>query len=284
MYIDTKKIIENMMNEGYDSYRNKNKKQTYENTYYSKVDFSRGYINVSHNLYRYLNDHLVYDKDVDHAYKVMVRYLDFILDEKMYYTDLSKLFPTFLGYYLDRKSGGSLNFSFDKRKRKFVGDELPDIYRFKSCYGDEIIECGYTYNEEINNLSQDFQYFCFEMNDVRYAIVQVHNGIDAREGLSAPKVFYIKSDEGYFIRGVSNATIGCENNHQWYSDYYDFLPADDEKFNLDKFKCLDDGTSDGKFELGKVCFYKNDHHIDDKFFPAGTGLCPCCGSVLTSWY
>ena len=66
--------------------------------------------------------------------------------------------------------------------------------------GDEDSEfkVTYTYNEE-TMLSQDIQYVLFEVDSVLYAAIQIHNGCDARGGLTAPKIFRVDVDGVSFL-------------------------------------------------------------------------------------
>ena len=72
------------------------------------------------------------------------------------------------------------------------------------------MEWTYTYNYD-NILSQDIQFLLFEYDGLDYVLLQVHNGCDARSGLTAPKVFELNDIE-YFLMGVHECDIYCDCN------------------------------------------------------------------------
>lgn len=292
----TKQVIDSMLKEntgrnlvdsgGYGGrHWQRNQSKNFESEPHATVDFRHGFVNVSKSLYHYMNDHFEYDHIATHAYNVMVRWIDSNCKRNkikyMTHYEMEPMFPSFLAYYLyNKQTGNKLDIKPNFSKKIFDVD-LPEDYEATGLYGTEHCDAGYTYNDEINNLSQDFQYYCFTIDDVDYIVIQVHGGTDARWGFTEPKVFRIKTDEYSFLRDIYDSVISCENDHRWYYDYDRFV-NDESDFGLDKFKCLDDEKTDGKFEEGKVCYYSKDHQ-DDGFIPTGTGLCPCCGSVLTAY-
>lgn len=112
------------------------------------------------------------------------------------------------------------------RKRKSVeGDRLPDQMigfpvwlkkmlpkaRFRSPFGEEMDKPTYiyTYNEE-NVLSQDFQFTAFEVDHTEYVIISLHNGADARGGLTEPKFFELNGRSEWSIFDYNRAVISCD--------------------------------------------------------------------------
>jgi hypothetical protein len=69
--------------------------------------------------------------------------------------------------------------------------------RVTGLYGDEGVEltAQYTYNYE-TCLSQDIQFLYMELDDEPVVVLQIHNGCDARGGMTAPKVFRANSSRG----------------------------------------------------------------------------------------
>jgi len=63
----------------------------------------------------------------------------------------------------------------------------------KSIDGELDGEVCYTYNCE-NQLNQDVQFSLFQLGKQYFAVIQSHNGADARGGMSTPKVFKIIGD------------------------------------------------------------------------------------------
>lgn len=95
------------------------------------------------------------------------------------------------------------------------------------------MEWEYTYNYD-NILSQDIQFLVFEYEGLDYVLLQVHNGCDARWGMTRPKVFELNDIE-YFFMGAHECDIFCECttmslNYFGYNDMcnYDGRCVDDE--------------------------------------------------------
>lgn len=81
------------------------------------------------------------------------------------------------------------------------------------------IEWNYTYNYD-NVLSQDIQFLTFEHDGLDYVLLQVHNGCDARCGLTRPQVFELNDIE-YFLMGITDCNIYCDCDKMTL-DYYDY--------------------------------------------------------------
>lgn len=85
-------------------------------------------------------------------------------------------------------------------------------------YGDSSPMVEYTYNCE-NSFSQDFQFVYFELDGTSYAIIQSHNGADARGGFSAPKCFQIS---GHTLDSASffmwNDFTITDGDNRWFSE------------------------------------------------------------------
>lgn len=87
------------------------------------------------------------------------------------------------------------------------------------------IKWEYTYNYE-NVLSQDIQFLLFNYDGLDYVLLQVHNGCDARSGLTRPRVFEL-NDIDYFLCDINKCDISCNCEHMsltydGYNSYYNY--------------------------------------------------------------
>jgi len=115
---------------------------------------------------------------------------------------------------------------------------------------------GYTYNDQ-SLLSQDIVFNQFSHDCIDYAIIQIHNGADARGGFTSPRVF--ECDESLF--DYCRATIYAENtldpaqtimpfgtsdnSHSWHSDDgYNFYG--NEYNDLNSYNVTDDPDQRGQ--------------------------------------
>lgn len=73
---------------------------------------------------------------------------------------------------------------------------------------------SYTYNDD-NCLSQDIQYITFEYGGEECALVQSHNGCDARSGLGSPKAYNLRGD--HYLGDCTCNSYGCKDK-QWDED------------------------------------------------------------------
>lgn len=75
-----------------------------------------------------------------------------------------------------------------------------------------------TYNNE-DSVSQILQYLYFEYDDQPYALIQIHNGCDARGGYTDPELFKLNNDCGLFFN--NDMDIQCSNTDcagSWQTD------------------------------------------------------------------
>ena len=125
---------------------------------------------------------------------------------------------------------------------------------------------GYTYNDQ-SLLSQDIVFNQFSHDFIDYAIIQIHNGADARGGFTSPRVF--ECDESLF--DYCRATIYAENtldpkqtimpfgtddnSHSWYSDDgYNFY-GDQGTNDLKTYNVTDEPDQRGQ----GLIFVEGDH-------------------------
>lgn len=120
----------------------------------------------------------------------------------------------------------------------------------------------YTYNDGGECvLDQDIVYDFVESDDADFVIIRVHGGWDARSGFTAPYFFkYVESDEGIFLRGMSNLFGSC-------SGYTPELSIEKDLFDMPAVYCglkLDsydggftwtDGDTCQLVDLDDVAFY-----------------------------
>ena len=92
----------------------------------------------------------------------------------------------------------------------------------------------YTYNLE-TNLDQDFCFTIFADHDDKvYAIIQTHNGCDARGGFSTPKVFRLNDDWENLVVKLRDVYADCDcfeinsddAGYHWYSGSVDGFPKE----------------------------------------------------------
>ena len=110
----------------------------------------------------------------------------------------------------------------------------------KDPYGSRFskLQSHYTYNEE-NLLSTDIQFCVFSVEsrtrsefDGEYAIIQTHNGADARGGMSTARAFSLDSIDS-FLLDYNQASVDCGHGHSWTHrggdwDFYDYENSRDD--------------------------------------------------------
>tara|TARA_R110000823_G_scaffold207163_1_gene337832 strand:- start:651 stop:1427 length:777 start_codon:yes stop_codon:yes gene_type:complete len=148
-------------------------------------------VQITHNIYHWLTDRLEYSERVDDIFQ----------------------------WFCKRKPQADLY--WDRCIENFTRD------RESMC--DSTPMGGYTYNDQAL-LSQDIVFNQFSHDYIDYAIIQIHNGADARGGFTSPRVF--ECDESLF--DYCRATLYApntldpaqlimpfgtdDNSHSWYSD------------------------------------------------------------------
>jgi hypothetical protein len=97
-------------------------------------------------------------------------------------------------------------------------------------------QVNYTYNYD-NDLSQDIQFITFSWTDSEgyesdCALVQVHQGCDARGGMGSPKAYVLKCE---YMGDFSISCYGCAS-HSWDADG---TPQDSSDFNIKDYPVHD---------------------------------------------
>jgi hypothetical protein len=153
------------------------------------ISQSEDYITKS--LFKFLNEHLTYDK---------------VLDKKFH------------------------DFANSEDNKDKSWGECIELFKEEYSTNDGYISnCGgYTYNDE-TALSQDFVYETLYIDSNYYFIIQTHNGCDARGGFSTPRVF--SGDEGLLcdithLTGNCDCGYADSDNagYSWYDS--DFSKSD----------------------------------------------------------
>ena len=182
-------------------------------------------IQITHNIYHWLTDRLDYSERVDKIFR----------------------------WFCNRKS--QANLYWDQNINNFLNNPLGIQRECQSMYGSSPMS-GYTYNDQ-SLLSQDIVFHQFSTDYQDYAIIQIHNGADARGGFTSPRIF--ECDESLF--DYCRATIYAENtldpaqtimpfgtsdnSHSWHSDDgYNFYG--DEHNDLDTYNVTDDPDQRGQ--------------------------------------
>lgn len=233
-------------------------------------------VDVTHNVFHWLVEHVEYDADMTRRFN---RYAKAHADEY----DLTNMqdFPVSLR---------------DK------GHEVGGLY------GEGEPICENTYNGECF-LSQTLQFVLFTVDDVAYVLLQIHGGADVRGGYTSPKAFRCSSPNGddgdnfldYARAGIApdwsevkayndavvqwhvqNPTLPgvgpvgpdlAPEGINWCSDgsswLYDGGSSDQ---GLDDLPCKEIESRD-QWERGVVCV-----------LPDGTGLCPFTGATLSAGF
>jgi hypothetical protein len=155
------------------------------------LKFEYDYINLTVNLFHWLDNILTYDVSMNRRFSNNVRRND---DKNLsWFAEIDSFFA-YLG-----KHEPDLTFGI-------YPDEQTTPYPINS------------YNSE-NNLSQDILFTIFHIDYESYVCLQIHNGCDARGGYTSPMFFTFKNDPADIVR-FSDASIFCNTNreHNWYTD------------------------------------------------------------------
>ena len=161
-------------------------------------DGTINYFNVNYNIYHFLKNYLEID---EHSKKMEKRFYKFSNSQEMKHENWWNCVEAFA------------------KKQKL-----------------EINGPSYTYNFD-NILSQNIQFWTFEYNDDKYIILQVHNGCDARGGLTKPAFFRIMGDSDYFYMAMTDLRATC----YWHSQE---LKTPEDLFDLPAIWCKNSWYSD----------------------------------------
>lgn len=203
-------------------------------------------VNVTHNIYHYLTEKVEFDADMDRRFN---EYVETECGENEHWLSCMRGFA----------------------------DHLEETEGAAGIYGDGKPFVEYTYNVQ-NLLSQDIQYLYFTLgergNREEYALIQVHNGADARGGLTKPRAFRL-TDELSLI-DYSRGGISCENDHEhyWTTDdaYHWYEGGSTGGDNLESFPAKEIESAE-EWTEGTLCI-----------LPDRSGLCPHCGGKLSAGF
>ena len=172
----------------------------------SWADFRHGEVNFGLSTYHFLCDKLEFNQELDDLFQRFVEEMDNPDKEpkhsKKFWKEVCDRYSVPWLSYVEEFP----NYLRDLRK----DDSVAGIY------GDGNPCLVYTYNEE-NFLDQDIQFLYWEDIEGAHALVQTHNGCDARGGMSMPRVFDVCDELGIF--DYKQGYIGCNAcEASWHSD------------------------------------------------------------------
>ena len=253
---------------------------------------------VTHNVYHWLKEAVVYAPDVDKLLDELAAKMDEGRDEydKPSWFEIYREFPEFYARRLAEQRAEEEREV--RRQGGYSDDEIAEVtaddyYDAPSgIYGDGDWMEGYTYNEE-NCLSQDIHWIYFKLEDSNpyddgIALIMIHGGCDARGGFTRPRAFYA-SEEGdsptFF--DWSRWGIGCtECSAIWsgnggYSDHAEWNGADyaeHEVLDLNEYEAEEGDTP----KVGTIVIHQPGE------YPTSEGtkvFCPVCGKgELSPWF
>lgn len=164
---------------GYGRSFERNKGRAFEHEPATFLSFRWG-VEITHNVYHWLNDRLVYDGAMDYRFR---RFANREEHEGKHWLQLMEEFPEYLrskGVEVSGPGGG----------------------------GDEPMTTN-TYNNE-DLLSQTLQFTQFSAYpDGDYVLLQIHGGADVRGGYTAPRAFRVLGD-WYSMHDYGDAVVTCD--------------------------------------------------------------------------
>lgn len=140
----------------------------------------------------------------------------------------------------DKPSYGELRETFPGFLYDLTGEDITGLY------GDGEPFSQYTYNHE-NLLSQDILYTFFSFDGEPYALIQSHNGADARGGFSPVYAFSLYDDGCYFLMVADCSMVSDDGEHNWYTD--------------DGYHWYYDGCSNNHIELWDIKVYQWEDYL-----------------------
>ena len=164
-------------------------------------------------------------------------------------------------------------------------------YHVTGFYGDGKPSCVNTYNHQ-NNLDQTLQFTVFELHEKddntssrrhynateTLCILQVHGGCDVRGGYTSPRVFTTLGDDGTEMFDYAKGSIGCENNHYWWTDdAYHWYTNDSSVEFTEKDTLFGDVTREIPIQdLNDYSAQDFDYNQTGEYSWEGIAHCPVC--------
>jgi hypothetical protein len=201
--------------------------------------------------------------DVDQGIEFSISLYHFLLESLDYDPAMQDRFET----WVEEHSNADCSDMGDMDS--FISDPDND---FSGIYSSGKPFMEYTYNLQ-TALDQDFQFAYFVEDGDEYVLLQIHNGADARGGMTRPKAFMLTDDQSIlnFARGGVSPEWkdgdDCNDIHWSTSDggfNWQYQGSTEEK-GLEEFE-----LSDNPEDKGKGVIY-----VDD-----GKGYCPYSGKLL----
>ena len=193
--METQKVVEDMLKENtgkamcdsgdyYGRHWQSNQERDFEKEPETTLSFKDGYIELTHNVYHWLNDRIAYNEDLD------------------------KRFVAFAAKEEDK----------DSPWLQVARDFVDTIEGAAGIYRDGEPMVVNTYNGE-DLLSQTIQYIYWTDDDGAHVLLQIHGGCDARGGYTQPRAFDANDYDGTAIFNNADASIGCsECGKYWHTD------------------------------------------------------------------
>lgn len=142
----------------------------------------------------------------------------------------------------DRYSYGELRETFPGFLYDLTGEDITGLY------GEGEPFSQYTYNFD-NLLSQDILYTYFSFDGEPFALIQSHNGCDARGGFSPVYCFSLYDDGCHFLMVSDCSMVSDDGEHNWYTD--------------DGYHWYEDGSTAGRtLELWDIKVYNYIDYLD----------------------
>jgi hypothetical protein len=225
-------------------------------------------------VYHFLTNMVTFNEDIDKAF---TEFAELPENKEEYWMGLMEAFPQ---WYAERQAKIDLadhvnmcdddceddwHSFYDAPRGPFGGSEGHYLF-------------DYSYNHE-NNLSQDIQYIVWRWRDENYALIQIHNGADARGGLTAPRAFDVF--EGEFL-DYSRAACGCDNCHtNWYTDGgYGGWQNDDGLPSLSDIPAVEGNRAEAAVRCLRVAGEWHMRQViieGPDYASSNTVMCPICG-------
>lgn len=253
--METKDVISEMMTENtgrhfldsggaYGRNWERNQTRDFSKEEPSELSFKYGEIDVTHNLYHWLNEMLSCDEEMDNKFQAFSELEE---NEERGWLELMEEFP------------------------KTLEGEVGGIYG----EGNPIIDNSYNSD---NLLSQTIQFLFFDYNDEEYVILQIHGGCDVRGGYTRPRVFTTNSELSIF--DYARGAISCTNSEceaYWTTDdgchwYHEGTCGLNAGTQLEDYERIELEEGDGPIK-GRLCHTKE-----------GKGYCPFCKSELKAYF
>lgn len=162
----------------------------------------------SHSIFHWLTEACTFNGELDTLFNI---YADNAGDDK-YWMELAEEFPEWHAQLMARVQALDEHGDDDEESCEQFYNAPGGIY------GDGNPVLVYTYNHE-NFLSQDIQFTYWEHDGEGHALIQIHNGADARGGLTKPRAFDtdVEGSAGVGILDYDRWCVSCDHCDVYWS-------------------------------------------------------------------